>query len=352
MSRRNLPSHCVALLAIALVLGSVTLSRSQAPASEINAAALHLFRPLPASLESTGNPATPAKVNLGRMLYYDARLSADQKVSCNSCHPLDKYGAQNQPVSTGFKNQKGGRNAPTVYNAAAHFVQFWDGRAPTIEEQAKGPVTNPVEMALPDGATAVRTLKSIPEYVSLFQQAFPTDRDPVTFDNMASAIGAFERGLITPARWDRFLAGDKSALSAAEKTGFNKFVETGCQTCHNGPYLGGSSFQKLGIFTPWPNTKDEGRQAVTHQAADRMVFKVPSLRNVNQTAPYFHDGSIATIEDAIRSMGVHQRGARLTDAEVHSIKTWFDSLTGVSPDAYIRPPALPKSSVAAPPAGE
>jgi cytochrome c peroxidase len=166
----------------------------------VNAEALNLFAPLPAVMSSPDNPVTDAKVTLGRILYYDPRLSANQKISCNTCHPLDAYGAESKRVSTGHKNQQGNRSAPTVYNAAGHFVQFWDGRAPTVEEQAKGPITNPVEMAMPSGAAAVQVISSMPEYVTPFQTFFPKDKDPITYNNMALAIGAFERGLLTPSR--------------------------------------------------------------------------------------------------------------------------------------------------------
>jgi cytochrome c peroxidase len=335
-----------------LVLASASYLSSQVFDVQINSAALYFFRPLPAVVDSPDNPVTDAKVKLGRMLYYEPRLSASQDISCNTCHPLDAYGAESEAVSTGHGQQKGTRNAPTVYNAAGHFVQFWDGRAPNVEEQAKGPVLNPVEMALPSDAAAVRVLSSMPEYVALFREAFPKEKDPVTFNNMALAIGAFERGLITPSRWDLFLSGANSALSPDEKAGFNKFVEAGCHTCHNGAYVGGNSFQRLGIFKPWPNQVDPGRQKITKQEADRLVFKVPSLRNVTKTAPYFHDGSIPTLDQAIRQMAVHQRGSQLSDADVKSIVTWLDTLTGQIPHDYIKPPVLPKSTPATPrPAG-
>ena len=195
-----------------VVLSSAIYLSSQASDVQVNTVALKLFRPLPSVMDSPDNPVTEAKVKLGRMLYYEKRLSADQDISCNTCHALDAYGAEPEAVSTGHKGQKGNRNAPTVYNAAGHFVQFWDGRAPDVEEQAKGPVLNPAEMAMPSDAAAVRTLESMPEYVALFRQAFQKEKSPVTFNNMALAIGAFERGLVTPSRWDRFLTGDSSAL--------------------------------------------------------------------------------------------------------------------------------------------
>ena len=206
-----------------------------------------MFKPLPDAVESQKNPITEAKVNLGRMLYYEPRLSKNQDISCNTCHDLAKYGVDGQPVSDGHKGQKGTRNAPTVYNAAGHFVQFWDGRAPDVEEQAKGPVMNPVEMAMSSDKAVVAVLKSMPEYVDAFKKAFPAEKDPVTFENTARAIGAFERRLMTPSRWDKFLKGDQAALSNAEKAGFNKFMEAGCQACHAGTYLGGEVYQKIGM---------------------------------------------------------------------------------------------------------
>ena len=341
-------SSRAAALFFGLILVSVAALFSQSSKVQINESALKLFRPLPAVMESADNPITDAKVKLGRMLYYEKRLSANHQVSCNTCHPLDAYGSETESVSTGFKNQKGSRNSPTVYNAAGHFVQFWDGRAATVEEQAKGPVLNPVEMALTSDAAAVRVLSSIPEYVALFKEAFPKNQNPVSFDNMAFAIGAFERGLITPSRWDRFLSGDESALSDDEKTGFNRFVAAGCATCHNGAYVGGNSFQRLGIAKPWPNESDAGRAQVTNQDADRLVFKVPSLRNISKTGPYFHDGSVPTIDRAIREMAVHQRGSQLSSAEVKSIITWLNCLTGQIPAAYIKPPELPTSTATTP----
>ena len=338
---------------LTLVVISVTYLLSAPNSVQVNAEALKLFGPLPAVMGSPDNPATDAKVKLGRILYYDPRLSANQKISCNTCHPLDAYGAESEPVSTGHKNQKGTRNAPTVYNAAGHFVQFWDGRAPTVEEQAKGPITNPVEMAMPSKAVAVQVIQSMPEYVALFKSAFPEEKDPITYNNMALAIGAFERGLVTPSRWDAFLQGDSSALTEAEKAGFNTFAANGCQWCHYGPYVGGAAYQKLGVMKPWPSQTDQGRYQVTKQETDMMVFKVPSLRNIKKTGPYFHDGSVPTLDQAIRNMAVHQRGVTLTDAQVNSIQVWLDSLTGQVPMSYIKPPELPKSTSRTPrPSGE
>ena len=330
-----------------LMLGAACTSRK--PGVEVDSARLGVFKALPPVMDSAANPITEEKVVLGRMLYYDARLSKGQDVSCNSCHELSKYGVDNQPVSDGHKGQKGTRNSPTVYNAAGHFVQFCDGRAPTVEEQAKGPILNPVEMAMPGQKNALAVLDSMPEYIEAFQKAFPGEKHPVTFDNLAKAIGAFERKLVTVSRWYKFLGGDQAALSDEEKTGLNKFLDAGCQNCHNGIYMGGSMFQKLGLARPWDNANDPGRFAVTKQEADRMVFKVPTLRNIEKTAPYFHDGSIATLEEAVRKMADHQLARTLSKEEADSIVTFLKALTGELPGEYIKEPPLPKSTGKTPP---
>lgn len=332
-----------------LLLGSgAGWIRASSDDIEIDPSLLRMFRPLPTAMDSEKNPSTEPKVRLGRMLFYDKRLSKNQDVSCNSCHALDQYGVDHSPVSTGFKGQKGNRNAPTVYNAAAHLAQFWDGRAADVEEQAKGPVLNPVEMALPSPDGAVAVLKSMPGYVQAFQKAFPGEQDPVTFDNMSRAIAAFERRLLTPSRWDDFLRGNKSALSDAEKAGFLKFTQAGCQSCHMGVLVGGVMYQKLGLVEPWSDSSDLGRYQVTKQESDKLVFKVPSLRNIEKTAPYFHDGSVATLEQAVKLMAEHQLGKQLRDDEVQSILTWLKSLTGTIPSDYIKPPKLPQNTAQTP----
>lgn len=313
---------------------------------EINRAMLSAFGTVPAVIESSSNPVTSEKVALGKMLYFEKRLSSGGDISCNTCHPLSEYGAEPTPVSTGEHGQKGTRNAPTVFNAAGHIAQFWDGRAPDVEEQAKGPVTNPVEMAMPSGKRVEALLKAIPEYREAFGKAFPNEKDPVTFDNVGKAVAAFERTLVTPSRWDQFLKGDDAALTDEEKLGFNKFAEVGCAACHSGPYVGAAMFQKLGMIEPWPNTSDPGRYAVSKQEADRMVFKVPSLRNVEKTAPYFHDGSVATLDEAVKDMAEHQLGRKLQDQEVHEIVAWLKTLTGKLPAEAIQPPAEPQAAAA------
>jgi cytochrome c peroxidase len=314
------------------------------PVVTIDPLELRAFQPLPKSIPSDKNPMTDAKETLGRMLYYEPRLSKGQDISCNSCHKLDKYGVDSQPTSDGHKGKRGDRNSPTVYNAAGHFVQFWDGRAADVEEQAKGPVMNPVEMAMPSEKRVVAVLKSMPEYVDSFKKAFPEDKDPIKYDNMVKAIGAFERRLVTPSRWDTFLKGDSRALTNEEKAGFKVFMETGCQSCHTGTYLGGSFYQILGLAKPWPDTSDPGREKVTKNAADRMMFKVPGLRNIAETKPYYHNGKIETLELAVSRMAEYQLGKTLNQGQVRSVVTWLKALTGEIPAEFVKMPVLPPST--------
>ena len=314
---------------------------------ELKASHKAIVQALPAVMESSTNPLTDEKIALGKMLYFDKRFSKNHDISCNSCHDVNKFGVDNKQFSPGHKGQLGGRNSPTVYNAALHVAQFWDGRAKDVEEQAKGPVLNPVEMAMPDEATVLTVINSIPEYVEAFKKAFPGDNS-VTYDNFGKAIGAFERKLVTPSRYDAFAKGDENALTNEEKAGLIKFVDLGCATCHNGPALGGSLYMKLGLVTPWPDLKDKGRADHTKNEADMHVFKVPSLRNIEKTGPYLHDGSVKTLEEMVSLMAKHQLGKTLSDDDVKSIVTFLKSLTG-TPDAdYIKAPKLPASTASTP----
>lgn len=288
-------------------------------------------------------PADDPVVALGKQLYFDPRLSKNHDVSCNTCHDLEKYGVDGLQFSKGHKGQLGGRNAPTVLNAAGQFVQFWDGRAKDVEEQAKGPMMNPVEMAMTDGDLVERTLRSIPGYVDAFAKAFPGQEQSVTLDNAAVAIGAFERLLATPSKWDRFLGGDDSALTAAEVHGFETFVEVGCGSCHDGALVGGASYQQLGMVEDWPKQDDLGRFAVTKAEGDKLQFKVPTLRNIDKTGPYLHDGATAKLEDAVRLMAKHQLGQELDDAKVGAIMAWLATLTGELPKDLAAKPTLPES---------
>jgi cytochrome c peroxidase len=304
--------------------------------------ALIVFGTLPDEAPNPKNPITEEKITLGRMLYYDPRLSKNHDVSCNSCHQLDNHGVDSEATSPGHKGQRGERNSPTVYNAAFHVAQFWDGRAADVEQQAKGPVLNPIEMAMPSEEAVVLLLNSIPGYAPLFAAAFPADGDPVSYDNMAGAIGAFERRLVTPSRFDAFLEGQEEAMTEAELAGLQTFMEMGCNACHNGQLIGGNAYHKLGLIKPYDG-EDQGRFGVTGNEADRQVFKVPSLRNVEKTGPWFHDGSMQTLDETIRIMAEHQLGKTLTDDQVRSIRTFLASLTGEVDVEYIAEPELPAS---------
>lgn len=306
-----------------------------APANpnELDASKLAAFGPIGPAF-GTDAELTPAKVELGQLLFHDKRLSVNGTQSCNSCHNVATFGVDNKPTSPGAKGKNGDRNSPTVFNAAGHFVQFWDGRAANVEEQAKGPILNPVEMGMKDDKAVVAAIKKVKGYEEKFKAAFPDDKDPITFDNYAKAIGAFERKLVTPGKWDAFLKGDKAALSDEEKRGVTTFVEAGCTACHGGPLLGGAMFQKAGLVKPWPSDKDKGRGALLKDATQDYFFKVPSLRNIEKTAPYFHDGSVATLEEAIKVMASHQLGKELSAEQVTSIAAFLKTLTA-TPDAAL-----------------
>jgi cytochrome c peroxidase len=301
-----------------------------------------VFKPVPAEVASAENPITPDKISLGRMLYYEPRLSKAQELDCNDCHMLDRFGVDNEPTSRGHKGQRGARNSPSVYNAALHVAQFWDGRAATLEEQASGPVMNPVEMGMVSEAAVTEVLRSIPGYRPLFEAAFPGEAEPITIGNAARAIAAFERRLLTPSPFDEFLLGDLEALGKAEAEGLQLFMDTGCITCHNGAGVGGGMYQKLGLVRPFPTT-DKGRGAVTGDPAQDFFFKVPSLRNVAKTQPYFHDGSIATLDEAIKTMAAIQLGRDLGDDQVAGIRAFLESLTGRIDGDYIARPDLPEN---------
>jgi cytochrome c peroxidase len=313
-----------ALTASVLVLAS---AHAATPA-ELRSGALKVLAPIPDKMPGSEND-TPARVKLGRDLFFEKKLSANNSQSCNSCHAVDQNrgGVDNEPTSPGAFGKRGGRNSPTVLNAGFHVAQFWDGRAKTLEDQAKGPVLNPGEMAMPSEAAVIAKLKAEKKYVGAFKKAFPGEADPVTYDNFAKAVGSFERTLRTHDRFDDFLKGDDKALTAAELKGLDTFLTIGCTTCHAGPLLGGNDFKKLGILNAYENTADKGRIEVTKEDYDEFVFKVPSLRNIALTAPYFHDGTQKTLEQTVQKMAWLQLGKKLSDDETASLTAFLRALS-------------------------
>lgn len=287
----------------------------------------------------------PALVELGKKLFFDPRLSKSGFISCNSCHNLSMGGTDNLKTSIGHNWNQGPINAPTVLNASLNIAQFWDGRAKDLQAQAGGPIDNPGEMGSTH-ALAVEVLQSIPAYVADFKKSFGTEK--IAIAQVTKAIAAFEETLVTPnARFDKWLAGDKKALSANELAGYKLFKDSGCVACHNGPAVGGNSYQKMGVVAPYKaSSPAEGRFAVTGKDADRFNFKVPTLRNVEMTYPYFHDGAVNTLTEAVDTMGRLQLGKKFSDEENAKIVAFLKTLTGDQPNFKL--PALPPSTDSTP----
>jgi len=294
---------------------------------------------------TAAKPANPALVELGKKLYFDPRLSKSGFISCNSCHNLSMGGTDNLKTSIGHNWNEGPINAPTVLNSSLNLAQFWDGRAKDLQAQAGGPIANPGEMAS-NHALAVEVLQSIPGYVAEFKKAFGSDK--VTIEEVTKAIAAFEDTLVTPnSRFDRWLKGDKKALTKDELAGYQLFKGSGCTGCHNGPAVGGNSFQKMGVVAEYKaSSPAEGRVGVTKDEADRMKFKVPTLRNVEMTYPYFHDGAANTLKEAVDTMGRIQLGKKFTDGENAQIVAFLKTLTGDQPSFKL--PILPPSADSTP----
>jgi len=288
------------------------------------------FKPLPDKMPGSEND-TPALVALGRKLFFEEGISLTKDQSCNDCHRLDKMmaGVDYEPTSLGAKGTAGARNAPTVLNAGFQKMQFWDGRAADLVEQAKGPLLNPIEMAMPNEQEVINRLQ---HYRRDFARVFPNQPDPVTFDNVAIAIAAFERTLITPSRFDRYLKGGMDTITPAEMTGLMRFMNTGCIECHSGVVAGGRLFKKLGIYHPYDNLADTGRFGVTKNEEDKFVFKASSLRNVTLTPPYFHDGRVSTLPEAVRLMAWMQLDTKLNPVEIDEIISFLNTLDAEKPD--------------------
>ncbi|MCU0853728.1 MAG: cytochrome-c peroxidase, partial [Rhodobacteraceae bacterium] len=303
--------------AMAMAIGSA------ATAQDLRDLAREYFEPVPSTIPALNeNTVTPEKVELGKALFFDPRMSASGVFSCNSCHNLATGGDDNMPVSIGHGWQKGPRNSPTVLNAIFNEAQFWDGRAPDLAAQAKGPVQAGVEMAnTPDNVIA--TLNSMPQYVEWFKAAFPDEADPVTFDNFAKAIEAFEATLITPSPFDAFLNGDEAALDDQQKLGLQLFVDSGCAACHGGVNVGGNGYYPFGLVErPGADVLpegDRGRFQVTETVSDEYVFRAAPLRNIAVTAPYFHSGVVWDLRTAVDIMATSQLGADLDDTQIDAI---------------------------------
>jgi cytochrome c peroxidase len=345
---RSLP--CAVMIVVLFVAAALSFPGRAAAAGDqdLISRASQIFGPLPPTMPSDQNPITPAKVKLGRVLFYELRISIDGTVSCAKCHPISRYAADGLKKARGNNCKENPRNSPTIFNAASQISEHWIGNRTSVEDQAKQAVTGPPAFGMPSYESVENILKGMKGYVTLFQDAFPGEKDPVTIDNFAKAIGAFERTLVTPAPFDDFMKGNAGAMTEQQKKGLKTFLETGCMTCHFSPYVGGQMYQKFGVFEPYPKyTKsekiDEGRFAVTKNEADKYIFKVPVLRNVAMTPPYFHDGSVDKLDQAVWIMAKIQLGKDLSRQQAGDIAAFLASLTGRIPEDALVVPIAPSA---------
>lgn len=336
---------------IKTVLAFMILAACSRPAAPENDAALlamarRVFGVLPEAMTSPKNPITPEKVALGKTLFFETRISSDGTVSCSRCHLVGLYFTDGLPVAVGSSCKANPRNAPTLLNAAAQISAHWIGSRTGVEDQARQALVNPVSFGMPSYDSAMNVLRSIPGYVQFFTAAFPEAAVPITVENFVLAITSFERTLVTPGPLDAFVKGDTSALSPGQKRGIRDFVAIGCATCHYGPYVGGQAYKKFGVMGQyWTYTKsssiDVGRVVVTADENDKYVFKVPVLRNVAMTSPYFHDGSVASLADAVRIMARIQLNKNFERKQEENILDFLDALTGTLPASCLSIPVLP-----------
>ena len=309
-----------------------------------------IFQPLPNDLATPEHPVTRERVELGRMLFFDPRLTIDGNISCSSCHQPALYGTDVRPRAIGVKQRPHPRNAPTVLNSGVLSIIHWRGDRESLEDQAAKAVTSPITSGQPDEKAVIDRLSRIRGYAPLFAAAFPNEAQPTTLQNLATAISAYERTLLTPSQFDAYLTGDQEALSAAARAGLARFINTGCAACHNGIAVGGGMYQKFGVREDyWKATGsapvDPGRAEVTKNPADLDVFRVASLRNVAMTPPYFHDGSVATLPEAVKIMARVQLGVTLSDVDTRDIVAFLESLTGKLPANFATAPTLPSGTV-------
>ncbi len=337
------------VLAAATVASGVAADDGQ---GDLLTRAQAIFKPLPSNAETVDRPLTPARVELGRVLFFETRVSTDGKQSCGQCHQPMFYGTDALPESVGNQGRQLPRNVPTVFNTALQFTQHYGGNRVDVEEQALKALVSGLAYGNPDFATAEAKLRAIPGYRALFEKAFPGESEPVTAQNWSLAIGAYERTLLTPAPFDRYLAGESTAIGAKAKQGLEKFMSYGCAGCHGGVTVGGQMFQKFGLTQDYWNVtgstekellkgRDKGRFHDTKNEADAYMFKVQQLRNVAMTPPYFHDGSVATLPEAVQVMAMLQLGRDLSDADVADIVAFLETLTGAVPAQFASVPNLP-----------
>ena len=314
--------------------------------------AQQLFKPLPHDAGTAEYPVTPERVALGKLLFFEPRISSDGVTSCAKCHQPTLYGTDALPTSVGNHGKMIPRNAPTVFNTALQFVQHYGGNRKDVEEQAVKALISPLAYGNADYPAAESRLRAITAYRPMFEQAFPGEAEPVTVENWGKAIGAYERVLLTPAAFDRYLKGDTAALTSQAKQGLDKFISFGCAGCHNGVTVGGQMYQKFGLTQDyWLATgskevelfkgRDKGRFQDTKNEADAFIFKVQQLRNVAVTPPYFHDGSVADLRDAVRIMAKLQLGRDVGDGDIADIVAFLESLTGEVPEQFASVPNLP-----------
>jgi cytochrome c peroxidase len=305
-----------------------------------------VFGTLTASMPSPDNPLTPEKVKLGQVLFWEPRISLDGTVSCTKCHPFGLYAADGLRKAVGNNCKPNPRNSPCILNSASQISAHWIGNRTSVEDQARQAVTGPPAFGMPSNEAVEKVLKGMKGYMAMFKGAFPADKERVSVENLAKAIGAFERTLMTPGPFDDIMKGNAGALTAQQKRGLRSFLDAGCMTCHFSPYLGGMMYQKFGVFEPYERyTKsqpvDEGRVAVTKNPADRFLFKVPVLRNLAETPPFFHDGSVEKLEDAVVIMAKVQLMKDLTKEQTDDITAFLRSLTGPIPEAVLKVTVLP-----------
>jgi cytochrome c peroxidase len=335
--------YLVLLLGIALLSACGGNSKKADPTQQneekkaILTKAQSYFTAITGYAENTENPLSEEKIKLGKILYFDDQLSENGKISCNSCHNLNQFGVDNLPTSPGADGTLGTRNSPTVFNAAFHETQFWDGRAKDVEEQAGMPITNPVEMMMPDENYVIDRVKSSALYQEMFKAVYPEDADPISFKNITYAIAAFERTLVTPSRFDDYLGGNLDALTYEEALGLETFINTGCIACHRGIVLGGGALQKFPLFGNYEekvgsSLVDKGKFEATKNEADAFLFKPQALRNIEKTAPYYHDGKVAELHTAVKLMAEFELNKTLSDIEVNSIVAFLKTLTADIPE--------------------